>query len=266
MSEKPIRHKPAKARADRVRLRCKFDLEDPRPILGDLLRERREGVDRRFVAAEIGIGGHVVRDLENHYGALQHEIDAVLVWLGLKPHDVQLPRAILARAYGRPARGETADSPIATAILEHVEQGNLLSKFESPEYSVSSKRAQALVARWLRQDKDFRVKFEQALSIGAYFLAEKALEASHNLNVNPAVAKNQILAYQWMAEKFNRRQFGREPTNDININVGLGDALEALERRRRSKELPAPQNLTVIDVEAAPVKEHTIINGVVQLD
>jgi len=261
-------HRADYGHPERTRVRCKFDPNDDRPILGDLIKEARGGSPRRFVAREIGIGAHVVADLELHYGAFQEEIDKALKWLSKKPDEVQLPRPIVHRAYGRPLKGAPADSVIAEAILAWVQKGELVSTFESPEYSVSRGRAKTLVSRWLQQDNDFRVKFEQALAVGAYFLAAKAIEATLNPANNPVVATNQMKAYQWAAEKFNRQRFGKTETKDVTVNIGFGDALEALERRRRERELPAPKDLAVIDIEPEPlpVKEHKIINGVVQLD
>ena len=249
------RPNPPRVRPERQRLVCQFDLDDPRPILGDLLRERRAGRLRSYIGQEIGISGNVVRDVESLFGCKQEEISLILKWLGVRAGEVQLPTPIQARPYGKPRRGESGDGPVANAILEHLRQGLPLTRFESRKHSISPRQAQRLVARWLHNDLDFRAKYEQARALGAHFLADQAVDIADDPTIDPKQAKNQIQARQWLAGQLNQRQFGRNAMPDVNVNIGFGEALEALERRREKKELPPPKDLTVIDITPTTVSD-----------
>lgn len=244
--------KPPRVRPERQRLKIKFDKNDPRPILGDLLKKRRSGRLRSYIGEEIGISGNVVRDVESHFGCKKEEIVLICEWLGVNPADLQLPTTIKSRAYGKPRNDSPVDKDVSEAILDHLRQGLPLTRFESVKYSISSSRARQLVARWMHKDSDFKAKYEQARAIGAHFLADQCVDIADDPTLNPQSAKNQIQARQWLAGQLNQSRFGKNPVQDVTVNIGFGEALEALERRRQEKSLPAP-DLQIIDVESEKV-------------
>jgi hypothetical protein len=237
-----------------MKLRSKFDMRpDALPILGDLVREKRGDATRRAVAEEAGVGGHVVLDIENRYSAKEDEIESLVRWVGYTLATCQAPPPIINRSFGRPRKDAANEKPILDSILDWLSNGLPLSKYESVKLQVDSRRAKKMVTRFLRESNDFRVAYAQARAVGAHYLADQCIEIADDQSLNPAHAANMIRARQWNAARHNSALFGSNSESNVNINIGFGDALQQLERRREKGALPAP-NLRVIDVEPLPLQ------------
>lgn len=250
MSRRP----PARTASSRMRLRVKFDVNDERPILGDLVREKRGDATRRAAGLEAGVGAHVVLDVENYYSAKADELEALCAWVGKHPEFVQMPPPIVHRVFGRPTKDGSSEAPILDAILNWISEGNKLSKFENVKLQVDSRRAKRLVTKYLKTDAEFRVAYEQMRALGAHHIAEECLDIADNAMLNPAQAANMIKTRQWLVARMNPRVYGNNSESNVNVNVGFGDALEQLERRRERTAIAPPQRLEVIDVEPLPLQ------------
>jgi hypothetical protein len=244
-----------------MRLRHPFDRSSDLPILGDLVRAKRNNATRRAVGLEAGVGAHVVLDVENYYGAKDDEIEKLLRWAGHNHQTCQAPPPIAHRAFGRPRKDGASEEPILEDILSWLAEGKPLSRYESVKLQVSSRRALTMVTRHLRTSNEFRVAYAQARAIGAHHLADQCIEIADDMSLDTSQANNMIKVRQWNAARHNPALFGSNSESNVNINIGLGDALQQLERRREKNALPAPQRLQVIDVEplelqrADPTKE-----------
>lgn len=260
MSRRP----PARTAASRMRLRVKFDVNDERPILGDLVREKRGDATRRAAGLEAGVGAHVVLDVENYYSAKADELEALCLWVGKHPANVQMPPPIVHRVFGRPTKDGSSDAPILNAILDWIAEGNKLSKFESPRLQVDSRRAKRLVTKYLKTDAEFRVAYAQMRALGAHHLADECIDIADNATISPTQAANMIKTRQWLAARMNPSIYGNNSESNVNVNVGFGDALEQLERRRERAAIAPPQRLDVIDVEPLPLQRADEKEGSVQ--
>lgn len=238
-----------------MKIRNKFDKdEDALPILGDLVREKRGEATRRAVAIEAGVGGHVVLDIENYYSAMEDEIEKLLRWVGYTTATCQAPPPIVSRVFGRPPKDGSSEQPILESILDWLSEGKALNKYESVKLQVDSRRARKMVTRYLRTDNNFRIAYAQARAVGAHHLADECIAIADDASIDPARARNMMTARQWNAARHNPALFGSNSESNVNINIGFGDALQQLERRREKNALPAPQRLNVIDIEPLPLQ------------
>jgi hypothetical protein len=243
-----MRKTPAPTATSRMKIRCKFNNDIDVPILGDLIRLKRGEATRHAVALEAGVPTNVVMDVENYFSAKQWELDALLKWVGYAENTCQTPPPIIHRAFGRPRRDGTNEQPILEDILDWLAEGKPLSKYESVKFQVDNRRAQKMVTRYLRTSAEFKAAYQAARAVGSHHLADEIIEIADNPNINPAAASNMIKARQWLASHHNPSTFGNNTESNVNVNIGFGDALEQLEKRRKNA-LPAPERLNVIDVE-----------------
>jgi hypothetical protein len=248
-----IRPKPPSFRTY-GRIKCQFDYEDPRPILGDLVKERRGAAPYDSVAVEAGVPALVILDLEEHFGAKAEEIGAVLAWLGKTATQVQLPTVIQERVYTMRKLPPGLKAELKNRMLNFVASGGIIPKFEDPEYGVSTGRAKKLFSKWMRNDKDFVTRFHQASALGTYHLAHEMLEIADNTLIDPQQKTHMIATRKWLAERVNPMVFGARQTVENNVNIGFAEAMEQLERRR--KIAPPPQ---VIDVKPLEVNRRVEI-------
>lgn len=230
----------------RIRIRFNKD-EGALPILGDLIREKRGMFTRKVVADEAGVPTNVVLDIENYHSAKEEEIERLLKWVGKTAEQCQTPPPIVMRSFGRPRRDGENDQPILESILDWLAEGKPLSKYESVKLQVDSRRAGKMVTRYLRTSNEFRVAYAQARAVGAHHLADQIIDIADDKTLSPGTANNMIKSRMWLAARHNPGQFGDNLEANVNVNIGFGDALEQLEKRR-SKSLPAPERLNVIDV------------------
>jgi hypothetical protein len=238
-----------------MRLRVKFDKANPFPILGDLVREKRGSATRREAGLEAGVGGHVILDIENHYSALADEIELLCRWVGVSPENVQTPPPIVMRSFGRPTRDGTSVQPILDDILDWISNGQPLAKYESTRFQVDSARAKRLVTQYLRTSKEFAAAHAVAKAIGAHHLVDETISIADNSKIATGQAANMIKARQWAAAKLNPTVYGNNSESNVNVNVGFGDALEQLEKRRGQNALAAPsRRLDVIDIDPLPLQ------------
>jgi hypothetical protein len=252
------RRTPAKTASSRMRLRNKFDHDSGVPILGDLVRAKRGTASRRAAGLEAGVGGHVILDVENYYSAKKEELDALVRWVGFNPAGnlplgLQVPPPIVNRMWGVPKADGSTEAPVLEEILNWLASGKLLAKFESPRYQVDSACAKRMVTRHLKHNAEFRVAYHQMRALGANHLAEECIEIADNQMIDVQRASVMIKTRMWMVSKLNPAMYGNNSESNVNVNVGFGDALEQLEKRRRENALPAP-NLRVIDVEPLPLQ------------
>jgi hypothetical protein len=245
---------PARTAKSRMSIRCKFDKsENALPILGDLVKERRGAATRREAGLEAGVGGHVILDIENHFSAKREEIELLCRWVGVQPEKVQTPPPILHRSFGPPRHDGADVAPILEAILSWLAEGGRLSKFESIPLQCDSRRAKKLVTKYLRSNPEFAAAYHQMKALGAHHLVEECLDISDDPTVGTMQMQSQIKTRLWIAGKLNPAVYGNNSENNVNINVGFGDALEQLEKRREARSLPAP-DLKVIDIEPLPLQ------------
>lgn len=249
-----VRRSPPRTNKPNVAMRVKFDQsEGALPVLGDLVRIRRNGASRAAVGTEAGVGGHVVLSVENHNSAKAEELDLLLKWVGHTSATCQVPPPIQDRVYGRPRLDGSSEAKVIVDILEWVALGRPLSKYESLRYQINSSQAQKLVTRHLRLNKEFPAQFAAAKAIGAHHLIDQSLAIADDPNIGAGQAANAIRARQWAASKANPEVYGQNSKSEVNVSVGFGEALEQLERRRQENALPAP-NLRVIDIEPLPLR------------
>jgi|WetSurMetagenome_2_1015567.scaffolds.fasta_scaffold00674_14 hypothetical protein len=249
-----MRKGPARTASERMKIRVKFDQsEQALPVLGDLVREKRGLATRRTAGIESGVPANVILDVENHYSAKQDELDRLMAWVGRTPSTCQAPPPIISRSFGRPRNDGSSDKPILDAILAWLSRGEKLSKFESQKLQVDSARAKRMVARYLTNSPEFKSAYTNAKAAGAHFLADAVIDIADDASIPASQAANMIRARQWAASKANPEVYGQNAKSEVNVNVGFGEALEQLERRRQEKALPAP-NLRVIDIEPLPLQ------------
>jgi hypothetical protein len=249
------RRLPARTASSRMAIRHKFDRANPFPILGDLVREKRGKATRQQAGLEAGVGGHVILDIENHYSALADEIELLCRWVGVSPDNVQTPPPIVMRSFGRPTKDGASIQPILDDILEWVSNGKPLAKYESLRFQVDSRRAKMLVTKYLRTSKDFAAAYAVAKAIGTHHLVDETIAIADDSNIATGQAANMIKARQWAAAKLNPTVYGNNSESNVNVNVGFGDALEQLEKRRNQNTLAAPSHrLEVIDIEPLPLQ------------
>lgn len=244
-----VRRPPPRTDSSRMSIRCTFDYgPNALPVLGDLVREKRGKASRFAAGQEADVGGHVIMAIENHRSAKADEIEKLLAWVGYTALNCQTPPPIAHRNVGRPRLDGANVAPILEDILAWLASGKTLPKYENLKYQVSSKAAKDLVTRYMRTSPEFRGAFKQALAIGAHHLVAETLDIADDPTITPAQAATRIKARQWAAERYNVDDFGKTSESNVNLNIGFGDALQALERRRGAREL-APPSERVIDVE-----------------
>jgi len=248
------KRQPHRTASSRMAIRVKFAKDDDRPILGDLVRVRRGAATRRAAGLEAGVGANVILDIENHYSAKAEEIERLLQWVGFAPDKVQTPPPIVNRSFGRPRKDGRDDQPILDAILKWMMGGKTLSSFESERLQVDSRRAKGMVCRYLQSSSEFRAAYQQARAIGAHAMADEVVDIADDSRIDPAKARNMMEARKWHASRHNPEVFGHSAKSEVNVNVGFGEALEQLERRRHQNAIAAPQRLNVIDVEPLPLR------------
>jgi hypothetical protein len=129
----------------------------------------------------------------------------------------------------------------------------MLSKFESVKLQVDSRRAKRMVQRYLTSSPEFKLAYSNARATGAHFMADAVIDIADDPTIPLGQAANMMRARQWAASKANPEVYGQNAKSEVSVNVGFGDALEQLEKRRQQNALPAP-SLRVIDVEPLPLQ------------
>jgi hypothetical protein len=249
-----MRKTPARTAKARMSIRVRFDQsEGSPPILGDLIRAKRGLATRRDAGREAGVPANVVLDVENHYSAKQDELDRLMAWVGKTASTCQCPPPIVNRSFGRPRKDGKDEKPILDAILAWISAGEKLSKFESAKLQVDSLRAKRIVTRYLNNSPEFKAAYAAARATGAHFMADAVIDIADDASIPLGQAANMMRARQWAASKANPEVYGQNAKSEVSVNVGFGDALEQLEKRRQQNALPAP-NLRVIDVEPLPLQ------------
>lgn len=97
----------------------------------------------------------------------------------------------------------------------------------------------ANVSHWAAENTTFAQHLARAREQAAFFLAENSVEVAHDKTIDPHRARNIISAQQWLASKYNAKQFGDK--QQIQITQTHENMLEQL-------ELPPHMKSRVIDI------------------
>lgn len=104
--------------------------------------------------------------------------------------------------------------------------------------------------------------FARAREIGAHQLAEEAIEISDAASPSDAnVATLQVRTRQWVAERWNRREFGTQPGTQVNVSIGAL-MLEALKAPSAiASAIAEPAEVLSIEDASTSALEHRTTNA-----
>lgn len=82
--------------------------------------------------------------------------------------------------------------------------------------------SRGLLYMWLKTDPEKQEQFRQAREMSAHAHAEDALQMADEA-MNPVMAplvRERVQHRRWMAEKFNKQEYGKQNDPAIQINIG----------------------------------------------
>ena len=132
-------------------------------------------------------------------------------------------------------------------VCEWTAEGNTLSDL-ARELTDSCKLtiSPGVLGSWANSTKEFKAKLDAARALAAHTLAEQSIQEFEDLKGTEitreevALAKAASDAKQWLASKWNRKQYGND-TAQVNVQVNMpGQHLEALRRRAELKAQTTP--------------------------
>jgi len=109
--------------------------------------------------------------------------------------------------------------------------------------------SRGMLYEWLHKDNERWERYQEARRIGAHVLAEQALEIVDDATSETiAVDRERARIRQWLAERANPRDFGKEA--GVQVNLSIGDLhLQAV----KQAALPSPRdNIEDAEYEVLP--------------
>lgn len=161
--------------------------------------------------------------------------------------------AKLTRSIGRKL-SKYGEDEVFALYLKHGSVRKLLKNMPSEVGRMSH----GVFYSWLKETAERWSKWQSVMEIRATQYAEEALEIADDADPsNVQVARLQSDTRKWLAEKFNRNQFGK-PEMVAAIGIQIGDeflsSLKEVERmaQERAKEARQLKEVEVQDVEETP--------------
>lgn len=95
--------------------------------------------------------------------------------------------------------------------------------------------SRGLLYQWMHLDEERWERYQEARRLGAYSMADEALEILDGSNAESIqVDRERAKFRQWMAERANRRDFGKEAKTQVNVSLG---SLHLLAMKDTSREI-----------------------------
>ena len=242
--------------------------DEKKPLLGDLVREKRAGRYLLEVAREIGVPYGAIRDVERGRGITAQEAENIRRWLAIGSKFHAPISLIKRRQVGRTAA--KPDAYLAAKLLAHVAGGGTIKTFKDLDYPMSPDQLQRKVGKWLAADSEFERKYLAAKRAGSYLLMDEVIDIADGLYIdlpdNEGKRKPQpvdIGRAKLMIEMRVRTAALHNPAfasagggraGGSSVTVNFGDTLERLEAQNRRLRLIEPQPPEIVD-SSAPVIE-----------
>jgi hypothetical protein len=81
--------------------------------------------------------------------------------------------------------------------------------------------SRGMLYEWLHKDAERWQRYQEAREIGAFALADEALEiADTATSETVAVDRERVRVRQWLAERANKQEFGKDAGVQVNLTVG----------------------------------------------
>ena len=163
--------------------------------------------------------------------------------------------AKLTRNIGQ-ALTEHGEDEIFALYLKHGSVRKLLKNM--PEHIKAMTRSDhgqmsmAVYYDWLKQTPERQAKWEMIKEVMANKWAEEALEIVDSTDVDEVqVARLRANTRQWLAEKFNRHQYGKP---DVNVAVGIQVGDEFLSSLKEVEKLAKQRAEKAKELAVEPVE------------
>ena len=139
------------------------------------------------------------------------------------------------------------DKDMADLIIERMMDGMYLTKvLKALDLSMST------IVKWEKQSPDFKEALNEARKALSFSLVDSTLEdAEVPLETMPEVhqLKTKIENKRWVAEKYNREQFGAKL--DMSHSMSLADVMDSIKPSTEDEPIDAPID-TQIDTQIDP--------------
>lgn len=81
--------------------------------------------------------------------------------------------------------------------------------------------SRGLLYQWMHLDEERWESYQESRRLGAYSMTDEALEILDGSNAESIqVDRERAKMRQWMAERANRADFGKEPKTQVTLNLG----------------------------------------------
>jgi len=171
-----------------------------------------------------------------------------------------MPRPLL-RYLSRVIEEQGGDDVIMDRLAAGETWKSIISDYENPKTKKPFTRG--MIYHWIQDGGEERVrKWKEAKAIAAYAHAEDAGEILDNDGELPITSaevgliKERAKYRQWLAGKYNQKDFGEAPAQAGNVNINLGSLhLGALQKaaENRAQQIEAdedePKQIEEADVE-----------------
>jgi AcrR family transcriptional regulator len=116
--------------------------------------------------------------------------------------------------------------------------------------------SRGMLYEWLHKDETRWQRYQEAREIGAHAMADEALDiVDRATNDTITVDRERAKVRQWLAERANKKDFGKD-RGDVNLNLSIGDLhLDALQAAQKALPMGEGQ---VVDAEFEVVDEPTL--------